>query len=206
MYCILIAGVPAAGKSRFADWLSRRRNLPYMSKDTIKEILFDDVGFQSRAEKVALGNAAMNVLYYFAEAQMRAGLPFLIENNFEDSSRDGILKLIRKYRYTPVTVLFDGEMDVIYQRFIARDQLPERHRGHVINTAYPETGEKAPYVPVPLETFAQGIEQRGFRRFSVGGEMIRVDCTDFTKVDYEGLNRQLETCLKNQKRYYSNSI
>ena len=54
MYCILVAGMPASGKSTFAAWLSREKHLPCMSKDQIKELLFDTVGFRSRQEKVAL--------------------------------------------------------------------------------------------------------------------------------------------------------
>ena len=185
MYCILVAGMPATGKSRFAEWLSGEMKLPYLSKDTVKEILFDRVGFHSRAQKVALGNAAMEVLYYFAESHMRARNPFILENNFEDCSRDGMMELMKRYGYRPITVLFDGDTEVVYRRFIARDQSPGRHRGHVVNTCFPETGERPPYVPMGLEAFRAGAEERGFRRFSVGGSVIRVDCTEFEKVDYE---------------------
>ena len=55
MYCILVAGVPATGKGRMAQELSQRLGLPWLSKDAIKEKLYDTVGFRCRAEKVALG-------------------------------------------------------------------------------------------------------------------------------------------------------
>ena len=55
MYCILVTGIPAAGKSTMAKVMSEKLKLPVISKDTIKELLFDNVGFQSRAEKVKLG-------------------------------------------------------------------------------------------------------------------------------------------------------
>ena len=51
MYCILVTGIPAAGKSTMAETLSKRLKLPVISKDTIKELLFDNVGFQSREQK-----------------------------------------------------------------------------------------------------------------------------------------------------------
>lgn len=44
MYCILVAGVPAAGKGRMAQELSQRLGLPWLSKDAIKEKLYDTVG------------------------------------------------------------------------------------------------------------------------------------------------------------------
>ncbi len=52
MYCILVTGIPAAGKSTMAETLAENLKLPVISKDTIKELLFDCVGFRSREEKV----------------------------------------------------------------------------------------------------------------------------------------------------------
>ncbi len=63
MYCIIVTGIPAAGKSTMAAVLSERLKLPVISKDAIKELLFDTVGFQSRAEKVKLGVASMEIMY-----------------------------------------------------------------------------------------------------------------------------------------------
>jgi len=54
MYCILITGMPASGKSTMAETISERLKLPVISKDKIKELLFDNVGFRSREEKVKL--------------------------------------------------------------------------------------------------------------------------------------------------------
>ena len=51
MYCILVAGIPASGKSFFADYLANDLSIPLISKDQIKELLFDAVGFRSREEK-----------------------------------------------------------------------------------------------------------------------------------------------------------
>ncbi|MCI8615056.1 MAG: hypothetical protein HFJ01_08135, partial [Lachnospiraceae bacterium] len=72
MYCILVTGIPAAGKSTMAQILSERMKLPVISKDTIKELLFDNAGFQSRAEKVNLGIASMEIMYYVAGQLMKA--------------------------------------------------------------------------------------------------------------------------------------
>ncbi len=58
MYCILVTGPPAAGKSTMAELLSDRLKLPALSKDRVKELLFDYVGFQSREGKVNLGVAS----------------------------------------------------------------------------------------------------------------------------------------------------
>ena len=67
-------------------------------------MLFDDLGFHSRAEKVQLGTAAMHILYYAAAQLMKVGKPFILENNFEDASIPGIMALLETHHYTAVTV------------------------------------------------------------------------------------------------------
>lgn len=84
MRCVLITGIPAAGKSALAEYLGEQLNLPVLSKDRVKELLYDTVGFRSRAEKVRLGTAAMEIMYYAAEQLMLCGRQFIMENNFEN--------------------------------------------------------------------------------------------------------------------------
>ena len=64
MYCILVNGIPV------------------ISKDRIKEIMFDEIGFNSREEKVKLGIASMNIIYYMAEQLMKCHQAFILENIF----------------------------------------------------------------------------------------------------------------------------
>ncbi|MCR1843384.1 hypothetical protein [Murimonas intestini] len=77
MYCILITGIPAAGKSTMAAFLSEYFGIPAISKDKIKELMYDDIGFHCRKEKVKLGIASMNIMYYMAEQLMKNKQPFI---------------------------------------------------------------------------------------------------------------------------------
>ena len=45
MYCILVTGIPAAGKSTIAKYISESLDLTIISKDEIKELLFDDAHY-----------------------------------------------------------------------------------------------------------------------------------------------------------------
>lgn len=191
MYCILVTGIPAAGKSTIAKALAERLKLPVIHKDTIKELLFDYVGFHSRAEKVKLGTASMEIMYYTAGQLMKAGQPFILENNFEYSSEQGIKALLETYQYAALTITLTGDYRTIYQRFLERDASSERHRGHVVNDCYPEKegcclGERK-ITSISYETYVHGIEQRGFDNFRVGDRQIKVDTTDFAKIDMEDL-------------------
>ena len=82
MYCILVAGMPASGKSTLAAFLSQELGIPLLSKDSVKEILFDDLGFSSRAEKVRLGVAALDILYHTAGQLMAASQSLVALENF----------------------------------------------------------------------------------------------------------------------------
>ena len=196
MYCILVTGIPAAGKSTMAEVISERMKLPVISKDTIKELLFDNVGFQSRAEKVKLGIASMEIMYYVAGQLMKAGQAFILENNFEYSSEQGMKSLLEKYQYSVLTITLTGDYKVIYQRFLERENSPDRHRGHVVNDCYPEKKEdnrKALKAKtISYENFVRGIEQRGFDAFCVDSGQIKVDTTDFSKINMEELFLQIE--------------
>ena len=195
MYCILVAGMPASGKSTMAKVLSERLKLPVISKDSIKELLFDNVGFQSRAEKVNLGIASMEIMYYSAGQLMKVGQPFILENNFEYSSEQGIKSLLEKYQYFALTITLTGDYKVIYQRFLKRENSPDRHRGHVVNDCYPEKKENnlkpLKTKTISYENFVCGIEQRGFDAFFVDGRQVKVNTTDFSKINMEELFSQI---------------
>lgn len=182
-----------------AEALAERLKLPVISKDTIKEYLFDFVGFHSRGEKVKLGTASMEIMYYVAGQLMRAGQPFILENNFEHVSKRGIKNLLEKYRYPLLTITLTGDYKVVYQRFLEREASPGRHRGHVVNDCYPEKEDSVKQresTSISYEDYVHGIEQRGFDTFYVGGGQIKVDTTDFSQIDMEKLFMQIEEYIK----------
>jgi len=203
--CILVTGIPASGKSCFAEKLQQNLGIPVISKDQIKEILYDTVGFRSRAEKVALGNAALEVMYDMAARLMVCNQPFILENNFESHSVPGLVKILEDHYYRAVTVRLTGDYEKIYQRFLERDRSGKRHRGHVVNDCYPENSIKKgqlqaelsqepsqeppqepsrePSLSPSLESFITGITNRGMDTFFIGDPVITVDTTDFAEVD-----------------------
>lgn len=195
MYCILVSGIPAAGKSTMAEVISERLKLPVISKDAIKELLFDNVGFQSRAEKVNLGIASMEIMYYVAGQLMKAGQPFILENNFEYSSEQGMKNLLEKHHYSALTITLTGDYKIIYQRFLERESSPDRHRGHVVNDCYPErkenNSETLKSKTISYKNFVHGIAQRGFDTFCADGRQIKVDTTDFSKMNMEEIFSQI---------------
>lgn len=190
-YCVLVAGVPASGKTTFALHAAKALNLPMVSKDTLKEILYDNVGFATHDEKIKLSIAATQLLMYYAESMMKAEKTFILENNFENVTKPGLQNLMETYRYHPVTVRFGGEVRVIYQRYLQRDLMPDRHGGHKTNDAWPQQEPGVLNAPPGMEAFISEVSARGIADFSVGGEEIYVDATDFSRVSYEGITEEV---------------
>ncbi len=195
MYCILVTGIPAAGKSTLACRLADALRLPLLQKDAIKEILFDDLGFRSRAEKVKLGIASMHIMYHMAERLMALRQPFILENNFEDVSRPDLLALLERYGYTALTVSLTGDYRQIYERFLQRNADPSRHRGHVVNGCYPDGGTPQRETAPSYEQFVEGITKRGMDRFTANGPRIVVDTTSFAGFDFDALTDAIRACL-----------
>ncbi len=193
MYCILMSGLPASGKTTVAEYISKKMNLSVISKDDIKEILFDTIGFTSRENKLKLGIASSGIMNHIVEKMMQNNLPFIVDNNFENTGASEIKNLVKKYSYDAVTVLVDGDIDIIYGRFIERDKSPDRHRGHVVNTMYPEK-ETNQFEPIlDKDTFESRYVGRGMRDFAVG-KKFTVDSS------YEGEDDLIS--LVNNIKYY----
>lgn len=194
MYCILVTGIPAAGKSTMAEVLAEHFSLPVISKDKIKELLYDTIGFCSREEKVKLGIASMNIMYYMAEQFMKRRQSFILENNFENVSKERLLEILEKYSYKAITVTLTGDYKKIYQRFLKRNDSPDRHRGHVVNDCYPEKIQNNFVASIPYESFVNGIVNRGMDSFVANGPHIVLDTTDFIRIDKEKLLQQIVDC------------
>ncbi len=78
MYGILVTGIPASGKSTMAEYLSEALHIPVISKDKIKEILFDTVGFHSRTEKSQSWNRCYGNHVLFCRTDDEDGTAFYI--------------------------------------------------------------------------------------------------------------------------------
>lgn len=59
---LLITGDIAAGKTTFSNQLAQRYSVAVFQKDTIKEILGDNIGFLDREENRKLSNAAVQLM------------------------------------------------------------------------------------------------------------------------------------------------
>ena len=87
-----------------------------------------------------------------------------------------------------------GDYRKIYERFVEREKSADRHRGHVVNDCYPETDVSRKTDPIPYESFVAGIKNRGMDSFTCNGPRIVIDTTDFQKVDFEMVLKEIIDC------------
>lgn len=86
--------------------------------------MYDTIGFRSREEKVKLGIGQHADHVCLQEELMRSARPFILENNFENVSKEGLLTILKKYKYKAITVTLTGDYKIIYQRFWKETAIP----------------------------------------------------------------------------------
>ncbi len=105
---------------------------------------------------------------------MKTNQTFILESNFTNPCPDILISKVSKYKYRVITVLFDGDVEVVHKRFLARDTTEERHPGLVSINYFSD-----------FQFFKKST--RPCRDFDYGDIQIIVDSTDFSKVSYDDI-------------------
>ena len=69
---VIVLGLPGAGKTTLGRRLAAELRLPFFYRDGLKEVLYDSLGWQDRAETKRYGPASYELLYYAAETSWRS--------------------------------------------------------------------------------------------------------------------------------------
>ena len=179
---IIVTGRPAAGKSTLAKWLSQELKLPLVSKDSIREELFDRLGWKDRKWAQELGKASVDMMFYFARAELEVGHSIIMDNSFyPPASNPRFLALKKQYHVESIQIVCDSDRETLFQRFRSRTETGNRHPGH---------GDQD-----VLEELYVNLADASSQELDIGGSVIEVDTTDFADVDYQGILKQLKNYL-----------
>lgn len=145
---VVVTGPPASGKTTIAEALARKLSLPLVTKDAIKELLFESLGTGDRDWSRALGRATFAVMFLWLEAELRAGHSVIAEANFDAATAGGEVDRLPPHR--TVQVYCTAPRALVLARYAART----RHPGHLGHSVLPEVEaglDAARWAPLPLE-------------------------------------------------------
>ena len=175
---IIITGAPGAGKTTVGRHIAQALGLPFISKDGIKETLFNSLGWKDRDWSRRLGAASMDVLFHLLELELEAGRSCVVESNFyPELAVPRFLALKQEYPYEPWQIVCRAEPGVLAQRYAGRVSSGERHPGHVDEFLLKE------FDPVALQNRHTALD--------LGGAVFCVDTTDFQSIDFDRLIRTI---------------
>lgn len=181
---IITTGRPAAGKSTLAKWLSKELGIPFFSKDNVREVLFDRLGEKDRPWAQLLGRASIDIMFYLAEVQFEAGCSIILDNSFDPAlSVPRFQALQTRYDLEIIQIVCNADQETLFSRFKERAKTGNRHPGHGDNAVLDE-----------LRTY---LATEKSLVMSIGGSIIEVDTTDFSKVDYSAILNEVRSAMQN---------
>jgi predicted kinase len=142
---VVVTGIPASGKTTLATALSAQLGWPLISKDVVKEALFDSLGSGDLHWSQRLGRAGHVVMYSVAALIPRV----IVEAHFQRGIAEPELlalnrQIVQVYCRCPVGLAAD--------RYRRRIDDPDRHAGHLPEHQSDEVIERwMKDAPTPLD-------------------------------------------------------
>ena len=196
-HLLIVTGYPGSGKSYTTAVILRAfPQFRPLSYDDIKEEWFDREGFDNEEEKRAVREHSLQAFYEQLDGRMKQGEDLLIEYPFCRKHVPALKKLIDSNRYTPVTIVLDGDPEVLWQRFTKRNQMNDRHPGHLCSV-YHKDGLQVRAPLLSLEAYTLDCAEKDYY-INLGATMT-LDMTDLGKVNYDGLLAFLRGALKDKE-------
>jgi predicted kinase len=166
---IIISGPPCTGKTTLGKKIAEEFNLPFISKDDIKESLFDSLGWNDREWSKKIGIASYQILYYYLEMLLKSGRSFIVESNFKpEFDNPKLNSLSQKYDFRPLQIQCRTNGEILFERFKKRVESGERHPGHVDHLNYYE--------------FKDVLLKGKHEKLDIGGKFMEIDTTDFGSI------------------------
>ena len=131
---LLVMGDLATGKSTFANILSKRYDTNVFYKDSIKEVLGDNIGFSNREENLKLSRTTMELLLYICKEFGKLGKDLILESNFHEEELERLHKMASENGYQVFTLVLRGDVEILHKRYLYRMKNENRHPVHLSTT------------------------------------------------------------------------
>lgn len=164
MTLVVITGHPGSGKTTLAKALASKYNSAFISKDALKERIFDGLGSRDKEWSLKVSGVAHRIMDDMIRQELAVGHSVIVESNFKpelDSER--FSNIAQESGAACVQILCRASGDVLFERWNKRIAAGERHEGHVEAISLEEIRHdlSLPYEPLQLP-----------------GRLVEVDTTD----------------------------
>lgn len=153
---IIVSGPPSSGKTTLAKSIAQKFNLPLITKDSLKEILFDTVGWKDREWSQKLGSASFAIMHHILDSLMATGQSIIIEGNFKSEYESQHLKpRLEQFGYKAIQIMCQCDGKILFERFKQRSESGERHPGHCDTGNYEELKDSlliGKYQPLEIDS------------------------------------------------------
>ena len=108
---LIMQGGPATGKTTLGKQIAAALRIPYLSKDGVKEPIFDHLGCPTAWETdeplsgKKMDDAANAILFYLIRVQLQTGRNCLINSTFKAPNTPALLDIQSQYPFTPIQIL-----------------------------------------------------------------------------------------------------
>jgi predicted kinase len=166
---IIITGHPGSGKSTIARQLAERYQLLLISKDALKERIFDTLGTSDKARSLRVSATSHRIMDDIVEQELALGHSVIVESNFKvelDSKR--FKTITQKHAADCIQILCEANGNILFERWQKRLQDGTRHEGHVeaIGLEQIRKDLSQPYLPLTLP-----------------GRLIKIDTSNVSKIE-----------------------
>ena len=183
---ILISGAPGAGKTFLARRLAKALPVVVLEKDVIKETLFDAVGEGDRELSKKLGGATFALLKMLVESHLEAGQSVVVESTFQPEYDAPWLDRLKERCDIDVLELHcHTAPDTALSRYAQRIDSDHRHPGHLAGMSR----------DAHVEELRDRFDSYG--PLTAGDDLIRIDTTDFSTVDYAAIVERVRAAFGN---------
>lgn len=194
MDLIIVAGMPATGKTTLSKKLAARFGMPMLEKDEIKEEMYKIQGYRNLEDRAVADVVANAILLRCAKNILQSGTSLLIVNNFDPTMTGQVQELVDSTGCNCVMVFLDGDPDVLHRRYVERDANHQRDPVNELWDVYPPAPGDVPKT-MSRELFREVFEEMGMAEFRINAPRIDLDATDPSSIDPEALAAQIEALL-----------
>lgn len=178
---IIISGFPATGKTTIAKKIAEKFQLPLITADDLKELMFDRISnWEDPKMFDSVSKASYDIMYHTVGKILSSGKSCMMEGFLlPKMAEPRIEKLKKELGCNLFQINFHCKSEVLIERYQKRAGTDERHPCHPEN--------------IPLDDF---IKKNGKSdEVRIDGETYEADSTDFSKIDEEAIFEKVKEIL-----------